>query len=212
MEKWVWIVIVILVLLVLGVGGYFLYKHEKKEEGYTAGTGWDLSIDGQYEMINSPESEVPTPYFADLVAAEADNKLSQASTLGNIRPLERLDRDADSHLMPRTSKSVTPYNIDVADPKTYMFQVNMPRVVLKDPQWEQADPYRGDIPIKFYPNVPLVGKSQYGSRSSWRGDGYFSEFGKELYAKYTGQGYLNKPIIVANQETIGDFIPQEYIN
>jgi hypothetical protein len=214
------IIIVVVVLLVLGllaVGGYYWYEkdHPSASESYTHAGEFDLSLVDQYQHINSPESHVPTPYFADLVdGGDTSNagQVEQANTLKFIRPLNRLDRDAESLMMPRTSKNVTPYNIDVADPKTHMFQVNMPRVQLKDPQWQQADPYRGDIPIKFAPNVPLINKSRYGTRSSWRGDGFFSDTYKDLYAKYTGQAYLNKPIMVANEGTIMDYVPQNYIN
>ena len=217
------VVIVLILLIALGVGGYLWYESDKKSsssstETYTHAGDFDLSLVDQYQAVNSPESHVPTPYFADLVdggdanMANTDDSIKQANKLKDIRPLNRLSRDADSLMMPRTSKNVTPYNIDVADPKTHMFQVNMPRVQMKDPQWLLSDPYRGDIPIKFTPNVPLINKSRYGTRSSWRGDGFFSDTYKELYAKYVGSSYLNKPIMVANEGTVMDYIPSNYIN
>jgi len=106
-------------------------------------------------------------------------------------------------LMPRISKGVTPYNIDVADPISHSYMVNPPRVQLKDPLKMLADPYRGDIPIKYYPNVPLVNQSRYG-RDSLRLDGFFSDAFRDLYNRYTGKGYKNMPMSVVNEETIMD--------
>lgn len=212
-RKQLYILIAVVVLVAIGAYVYKYHsKNDSKSEGYAYAGEWDYSLDDQYEMLDAPEAAVPTPHFADLVDAGDQKAIQDADTLGSIRPLERLHRHSSSRMMPRTSKAVTPYNIDVADPKSHFFQVNMPRVQLKDPQWQSADPYRGDIPIKFHPNVCLVNKSRYGTRSSWRGDGYFSPYYKELYAKYTGQGYLNKPIHVANEETVMDFVPAEYTN
>lgn len=123
--------------------------------------------------------------------AEQPLSASQYQSWNAAQTAKRLDV-IDKNLMPKTSENVTPYNIDVADPIAYSFLVNAPRVVKKDRLALQADPFRGDIPINIYPDVPLIQKSQY-DRSSLRLDGAFSEPINKNYAKLTGKAYFNMP-------------------
>ena len=157
------------------------------------------AIDDSYALVDSPENRVPSAVFADLVDS-GDQK-----TAIPLVPAQRLAMNGSegTPLMPRISKGVTPYNIDVADPISHSYMVNPPRVQLKDPIKMLADPYRGDIPIKYYPNVPLVNQSRYG-RDSLRLDGFFSDAFRDLYNRYTGKGYKNMPMSVVNEETIMD--------
>ncbi len=156
------------------------------------------SIDDGYELVQSPEDHIPQAHFADLV--DSGNEQSAVQE----QPAQRLAAEnAGEVLLPRISKGVTPYNADVADPVTYSYMVNPPRVQLKDPLKMLADPYRGDVPIKYYPNVPLVNQSRYG-RDSLRLDGFFSDAFRDLYNRYTGKGYKNMPMSVVNEETIMD--------
>ncbi len=110
--------------------------------------------------------------------------------------MDRLDR-IDNKLLPRTSEYVTPYNIDVADPLAYTFQVHAPRVIRKDPLAMLADPVRGDIPINIYPEVPIIQRSQY-NRDSLRLDGTFSEAFRKMYDRMTGKAYFNQPIMMSH--------------
>ena len=157
------------------------------------------AIDGSYALVDSPENRAPSAVFTDLVDS-GDQK-----TAIPLVPAQRLAMNGSegTPLMPRISKGVTPYNIDVADPISHSYMVNPPRVQLKDPIKMLADPYRGDIPIKYYPNVPLVNQSRYG-RDSLRLDGFFSDAFRDLYNRYTGKGYKNMPMSVVNEETIMD--------
>ncbi len=157
------------------------------------------AIDDSYAKVDSPENREPSAVFADLVDS-GDQK-----TAIPLVPAQRLAMNGSegTPLMPRISKGVTPYNIDVADPISHSYMVNPPRVQLKDPIKMLADPYRGDIPIKYYPNVPLVNQSRYG-RDSLRLDGFFSDAFRDLYNRYTGKGYKNMPMSVVNEETIMD--------
>ena len=157
------------------------------------------AIDDSYAVVEGNENRVPSAHFADRVDS-GDQKT--AIPLG---PAQRLAMNGSEGrpLMPRMSKGVTPYNIDVADPISHSYMVNPPRVQLKDPIKMLADPYRGDIPIKYYPNVPLVNQSRYG-RDSLRLDGFFSDAFRDLYNRYTGKGYKNMPMSVVNEETIMD--------
>ena len=155
------------------------------------------AIDDSYSLVEGVESHVPQAHFADLVDSG-----DQKTALPPV-PTHRLKVDEMSSMMPRISKGVTPYNIDVADPVTHSYMVNSPRVQLKDPLKMLADPYRGDIPIKYYPDVPLINQSRYG-RDSLRLDGFWSDGLRALYNKYTGKGYKNMPMSVVNEETIMD--------
>lgn len=155
------------------------------------------SVEDGYELVQSPEDHVPEAQFADLV----DSGNEQAAILP--QKAQRLVDVQGAPLLPRISKGVTPYNVDVADPVTHSFMVNPPNVQLKDPLKMLADPYRGDIPIKYYPNVPLVNQSRYG-RDSLRLDGFFSDAFRNLYNKYTGKGYKNLPMSIVNEETLMD--------
>ena len=157
------------------------------------------SIDDSYSLVEGPENRVPSAHFADLV-----NSGGQKTAIPEV-PAQRLSMEgsAGKPLLPRISKGVTPYNVDVADPVSYSYMVNPPSVQLKDPIKMLADPYRGDIPIKYYPNVPLVNQSRYG-RDSLRLDGFFSDAFRDLYNRYTGKGYKNQPMSVVNEETIMD--------
>lgn len=195
---------IIAIAIVLVVVVWYWQKHKK--EGY-ANIG-DLdnigSVNNQYEIINAPEEIVDGQHFADLVDVSAGMTFNGNTKSSAPRPMERLDRLQGSELLPRTSKGVTPFNIDVADPLSFSFQVNPPRVELKDPIRMQSDYFRGDIPITFNPNVSLVGKSRYG-RDSLNLQGFFSPSTVALYDKYTGKGFKNMPLHVVNEEIVGDY-------
>lgn len=120
----------------------------------------------------------------------SQNQLEHA-TWNERRTLDRLDR-IDADLLPKISTNVTPYNVDVADPVAYTYQVHAPRVIRKDRLAMEADPIRGDVPIMMYPDVPLVQRSQY-NRDSLRLDGAFSEALAKSYDRLTGKSYFNQP-------------------
>jgi hypothetical protein len=166
------------------------------------------SLDSGYELVQSPEDVVPAAHFADLVDGGSQNDFVKQpqGTGDNIKPMERLDRVHNRNLLPRTSASVTPYNIDVAQPSAWAFSLNAPRVQLKNRLANQADFYRGDIPITYNPNVALIGKSSYG-RDSQRLDGTFSGHFAELYSKLVGRAYKNMPLKVSVGSTQLDFMP-----
>lgn len=198
-----------IVLLALVV--YLCMSKNSGKEGYSNIGDLDnigSNYDSSYELVTSPEDDVPAQHFADMIDAGDQQKIMQPNTpLEAIRPMERLERIQGRSLMPRTSKHVTPYNIDVADPIVHSFQVNPPRVLLKDPNkdYSAATFMRGDIPISYFPNVSIIGRSRYG-RDSLVLDGFFSDAFQALYSKYTGKGYKNLPLKVVNGETIMDNI------
>ncbi len=156
-----------------------------------------------YDLVEAAEEHAPSPHFADLIDSGAGQPTTVQPSSLHHRAAQRLKSSQGADLLPRISKQVTPYNIDVADPITHSYMVNPPRVQLKDPQKQLADPFRGDVPIKYHPNIALIGNSRYG-RDSLRLDGFFSDHYKALYNKYTGKGFKNMPIHVVNEETIMD--------
>ena len=190
-------------LLLLGlVVYYWMNKSSGNKEGYLAAGALDTldSLDGRYELVQSPESATPSEHFADMVDSGDQAHLIRQVASGELeKPIERLAKLQDTANMPLTSAHLPQYNIDVANPQTYSFSVNAPRVLLKNRLNMQADPYRGDVSIRYHPDVPLIAKSHHG-RDAWRGDGFFSPLFSSLYDKLTGRAYKNMPIQVATEE------------
>jgi len=203
METKHWIVIGSLIVIVVAL---YFYWTKKNKEGYVAAGGLDnvgALLDDQYDLIHAPDSEVPATHFADLVS-DANMRLSaarQPETTGTgLRPIERLHRIQGKSLMPRTSINVTPYNIDVANPTSHKYMVNTPRVTSalksKYKDYSLSNFIRGDIPIMYYPNVPVVAKTHQG-RDDLRLDGLFTPHFVALYNKYSGKAFKSMPIQVA---------------
>lgn len=186
---------------------------KSSKEGFTYAAGNIGSLDslGQYERVEAPDFNLPGEHWADRVqGGDLSQVVSQPQTTKGMapRPLERLVRTEGESLMPRTSKNVTPYNIDVQDKNSYVFLASQPRVQLKNPRWENSlfMAIVGDAPIRYHPNVALIGHSRYG-RDSWQGWGVFSPYYKALYNRYTGKERLNMPQYVSNQELVMDYGP-----
>lgn len=207
-----WIIVGIIVVVAAVVYFCFWTKTSKSTEGFVAAGGLDhvgALLDDQYDLIHAPDSEVPASHFADLVAEGGDHSqyAEQPSTTGTgLRPIERLHRIQGKALMPRTSVNVTPYNIDVANPTSHKYMVNTPRVTsalksrFKD--YSLSSFIRGDVAIKYYPNIALISKTTQG-RDDLRLDGLFTPHFVALYNKYTGKAYKSMPIQVAGAGQAG---------
>lgn len=191
-------------LIVIAILVFVCMKNKGVKEGYTSNSADNVGALVDYQKVEDPVDSIPGEHFADMVGGVQTKFYDfQPEESKKIRPMERLSRVQGSQAMPRTSKNVTAYNVDVADPSAYMYQVQTPRVLKLDPLAAKADPYRGDIPITIYADVPVVGRSKYG-RDSLRLDGYFSESLNRLFDKYTGKAFTNKPMAVVNQGLIMD--------
>ena len=156
-----------------------------------------MLLDDSYDLVQGADNEVPAHHFADMVnqGDHMDGYVSQPKTTGeNLRPMERLHRVQGKALMPRTSTYVTPFNVDVANPTSHKYMVNTPRVTtalksrFKD--YSLSNFTRGDIPITYYANVPLIAKTTQG-RDDLRLDGLFTPYFTALYNKYTGKSHKN---------------------
>jgi len=193
---------VILIILVCIIVAYYFYT--KKTESYTSSSLANIGTFSDYVPLHVPPENYDTmntygsnfnPYFP------ASNN-NHSNNWGSQKTVERLDR-IDDKLLPHVSKDLTPYDVDVADPTAYTFQVHAPRVIKKDRQAMEADPVRGDIPINIYPDVPIIQRSQY-NRDSLRLDGMFSEALAKQYDRYTGKAYFNIPQYNSHGATILD--------
>lgn len=201
-SKWA---LAIVGIVLLAVVVYLLVKPAR--EGYSnigdlshIGAVETPAYAGSYEPVAAPEMDVPAEVFAGMVDSGA---ILQDGPAEAPRPIQRLERVQGSDLLPLNSAMAVPYNIDIADPLVHSYSVNAPRVILKNPRWENSlfMSINGDIPLKYYPNIPLVGKSRY-DRDSWQGSGVFSDYYKSMYNRFTGKERLNMPMYVANGETI----------
>lgn len=192
------------VLLVAAGAYYYFYIHKGKSlmESYANIGAIDNvgSLDDRYELVMAPEMAAKDINFADIVDT-GDQPRMINNPDDQAQPFDRLDRLQAHDTIPLTAMNTPAYNIDIANPSTYSYSVNAPRVLLKDPLYIQADAFRGDIPITIHSNVALVAKSQYG-RDSLRLDGMFSDAYIDLYNKSTGRSFKNMPIKVVNQETL----------
>jgi hypothetical protein len=196
------------ILLLGGLLVWYLMSAKKQKDSYMSAGAIDHldSLDGRYELIQSPEEAVPTEHFADLVDSGDQARLVQQPQINeNIRPLERLERLQGSEQLPLTAAHLPAFNIDVANPSAYAFATQAPRVVLKNRLAMQADFIRGDIPIKYNPDVALIGKSSNG-RESLKMDGTFSDSFKALYNKLSGRAFKSLPVQVVSQGTVMDYI------
>ena len=167
-------------------------------EGFTslaagANDNTGMLLDDAYDLVQSADQAVPAPHFADLVAQgdHLKNYVEQPKLEGeNLRPMERLHRVQGRALMPRISRDVTPFNIDVAVPTTQKYMVNTPRVTTalrsRYRDTSMSTMIRGDVMITYNPNVPLIAKSHIG-RDALNLTGMFTPYYRALYNKYTGQ-------------------------
>ena len=183
-------------------------KFTTKKENYMAAGAMDHldSLDSRYNLIEGADEAVPAEHFADIVDnGDQARFVQQRDNADEMRPLERLEKLQNKSMLPSTAAHLPQYNIDVANPASYAFATQAPRVVLKNRLNMQADMIRGDIPVRYFPDVPLITKSQYG-RDSWRGDGFFSDHFSHLYNRLTGSSYKSMPLKVATQGTVADYI------
>lgn len=158
-------------------------------------------LDDSYELIPGADNDVPATHYADLVdQGDLPREMQPKNEVENFKPMERLERIQGKGLMPRVSTAVTPYAVDVADPAIHMFMVNAPKAqsALKSryKDYSLSSFIRGDIPIQYFPDVPLISKTEQGV-DDLRLDGLFTPHFNALYQQYTGKAFKNLPVHVA---------------
>ena len=171
-----------------------------------------MLLDDAYDLLPGADSEVPAHHFADMVqersSAPSDTVKQPRLPTDSVRPMERLHRVQGKALMPRVSTHVTPYNVDVANPTSHKYMVNTPRVTTalrsryRDSSFSTY--LRGDIPIRYNPNVALIERSHIG-RDAQVLDGFFSDGYRALYDKYSGQSFKNLVQKVAGAGQAGGY-------
>lgn len=210
-KRTMWAVAAVLLLALAGVGVWLWMRHrreEKKTEGFTHAGQLDnvgSLLDDQYDLLQAPDMEAPAAHFADLVAD--DSTIEQPADLtDSARPMERLHRIQGQSLMPRTSRNVTPYNVDVANPTSHSYMASQPRVQLKSrfKDYSLSGMIRGDVPVNHHPNICLISKTTQG-RDDLRLDGLFTPHFVSLYNKYTGKAFKNMPMHVAGAGQAGGY-------
>ncbi len=210
---------VVVAIILVGVIVYFCMnkKSPQRKESFTslaagANDNTGMLLDDSYDLLQGADNEVPAHHFADMVAQGGDHMKEYVkqppSTGENLRPMERLHRVQGKALMPRVSTNVTPFNVDVANPTSHKYMVNTPRVstALKSrfKDYSLSNFIRGDIPITYNPNVPLISKTIQG-RDDLRLDGLFTPYFTALYNKYTGKAYKNLVTKVAGAGQAGGY-------
>ncbi len=208
---------VIGVVIVLAIVCYFCFSKKKTEKehftGLAAGANDNIGtlLDDSYDLVQGADHEVPSPHFADMVNQGDHTRQfvkNQPETGENLRPMERLHRVQGKSLMPRVSTHVTPFNVDVANPSSHKYMVNTPRAISalksKYKDYSMSSFIRGDVPITYHANVPLVSKTIQG-RDDLRLDGLFTPHFQSLYDKYTGKAGKNLVQHVAGAGQAGGY-------
>lgn len=190
-------------ILVIGGGWYYYtnYYHAKKE-GFAA-VGRMQSPDS-FDALNSTgpatadsDEWIAAGDFADMLPDDSP----AVQTRQGPSASQRLKALQDSNVIPSSAAALPQFNANLADPSVYAFHAQY-RKALKNPRAMEADPFRGDIPIVFHPEVCMVGRSQYTSRDS-QYLGFFSQGYNDQYAKITGAGVgANRPMRVMAGETV----------
>lgn len=183
-------------------------------EGFTAlaaGANDNIGslLDDAYQLSPGADNDVPSIHYADLVDQGTLPEIMQPKDEEEIlKPMERLQRLQGSGLLPRVSSSVTPYAVDIADPAISKYMVNAPRAqsALKSKymDYSLASFIRGDIPITYQPNVPLVSRTLQ-TVDDQRLDGLFTPQFNALYNRFTGKEYKSLPVNIAGAGTAAGY-------
>lgn len=193
-----------LIIAVIIVGAYFIYK-SKSVQKYAPLRNYQYVDSGYIQRsVSGPpnfDQEYSVTDFANMVGGidySAQNPHTNAAGA-------RFAKLHDSTKLPASASYATTYDADVANPQYYSYASRNPEVILKDPLYILADPYRGDIPIKRYDNVCLITKSEHG-RESQRFSGTFNPAYDDMISEYTHTNRMikNTPAIVARESTVMD--------
>lgn len=147
--------VVILVLLGIGLGVYFgVFAKKAKAPAPTA----DNTTEKYEGGAIYPGYKNSSDYVSVMKEYSAKD---EAPGLASKKASDRFDSLHKSIALPKGAKYVTPYDVDIADPKFYNFSQAPPQVILKNRQYQQADPYRGDIAIANPNNGCIIKRSTH---------------------------------------------------
>jgi hypothetical protein len=146
--------------------------------------------------------EMQTPLTSGMVEG-FQGEYGNAEGYGPADTFNRMAALQGAELLPQTASGISSWAVDAADPATFSFAVQAPRVQLKPKLGAAAySLVRGDIGIQYYPEIPMVGRSQY-DRDNWI-SGFFSPQNQVMWDRFTGAEYKNMPQYVSAQGTIMD--------
>ena len=152
-------VAILLVLVAIGLGVYYgVYDKKKSPKGDDAAPAADVK-EGYEGGAIYPGYKNSSDYVT--VMKEYDSTAAPAPALASKKASDRFDSLQKSLALPKGAKYVTPYDVDIADPKFYNFSQSPPQVILKNRQYQQADPYRGDIAIANPNNGCIIKRSTH---------------------------------------------------
>lgn len=143
--------------------------HGGKKEGYVSVGDLDHldSIDGSGPYPNPPDYPYPG------TAVDTPEDLDDA--YGTPSAGDRYDALVASNMRTVRAGAQPMFGVDVTNPGNWTAQVQL-RLPMKNPQYLQADPYRGDIPITRQPGVCLTDHSEKATRDALRYDAFFSPY------------------------------------
>jgi len=167
-------------------------KHHHEKERFMTANDLDHldSIDPNGPMGTAQPPDVP--YLGQAVESSLDEAYGVPSAG------ERYDSLLASNVSPLEAAALPQFNVDVTNPANWNAQVQL-RLPMKNPQFLQADPYRGDINIVRQPNSCLIETSRYANRDSLNYQGFFSPYSN--LARFQSPYMKNMPCGVTNQGT-----------
>lgn len=185
------LVMIVGVLVVVGVLVYLCSCSSRKESFSNIGGIDNIGSLDQSSYKLTAEDSYSTPRFADIVDA-GDH--------------ERIVRETE--LLPSLRRDTTTYNIDLADPAVHHYMPGGPRVVTaktsKFKDYSLASHIRGDVPVKYHPDVPLISKTIQTIDKDLRTEALYAPHFVTLYDKY-GHGFKNMPIVVGGMGGAGGY-------
>lgn len=140
-------------LVVLAIGYYFMYfrgtkqNFEKVQLTDPAVVTPPLSGIG-YSIEPAPEKKADINDYADDADPTSHAGYARLATEKKESAMDRMQADAEASSISRSAAAATPFNLDVANPTSWNFTAGVPRATIMDRRKLDADPFRGDIPIK----------------------------------------------------------------
>lgn len=110
----------------------------------------------------------------------------------------RYDALLTSNVSPLENSALPQFNVDVVNPANWTAQVQL-RIPMKNPQWLQSCPYRGDISIERSANSCVIDVSSKMSRDALNYSGFWSPYSN--LARFQSPYMSSKPCGSSNGGT-----------
>lgn len=188
---WIWLIVAIVVVVIVIIIVIAMKKESFSVDG-SMNNGWNAG-GLVYNTFDVVQPSIDT--FADMVDSGCC-----PSTCVPVKESKgcRTSTCDPKDLLPDVCGSNSVYDVDIADPQTFMFTPSV-KVNVHNRIRNQADPYRGDIPIVKDECQKGWFNSRYDECDA-NLDGYFSEYTRAKFQTLTS----SYPMNVANEGTIMD--------